>query len=385
MKKRIFSLTGIRSDFDLMTPVYQAIQDSDKLELGLIISGAHLSKQFGSTVDLIEQHQFPIIEKIESLEDIESDTSRPISLATQLLTLSKKFKTDRPNLLLTLGDREEALVSGILAQYLNIPLVHISGGDRVVGNVDDQVRHAVSHLAHIHLTTNEDAASRLKKMGEQEFRIHMVGSPGLDRFKSVDHLNKEELSKELGFKINPEKPLLVLLQHPISTEIDKAKEQMEISLSTLVKKNLPTVIIYPNSDAGSLEMIRVIENHRNNKNFYIAKNLPGLLFVNLLRHASVLLGNSSAGILEAPFIGLPVINIGQRQQSRAHGNNVQFVPHNENAIIQAIDRAIFDKDYQEQVKNGPSPYGDGKSTKRIIEILENLEIDSKLLTKDLTY
>lgn len=385
MTKTIVSITGIRSDYDLMTPVYRAIQNSKSLKLELIVTGAHLSPLYGETIDLIKEDGFPIAKTIHSLLSQNEDWERPKGLATQLGTLCEYFSKNRPDILLALGDREEALVSGILAQYMNIPLVHVSGGDRVVGNVDDQVRHAVSHMAHIHLTTNKESADRLKKMGEQDFRIHVVGSPGLDRFKNSIVMTRESLAHELNLPEDPNQPWLVLLQHPLSTEIAEAESQMKTTLDALQETKLHTVIIYPNSDAGSKKMIEQIELYRNHPQFHIHKNLPGNIFANLLKEACVLLGNSSAGLLEAPFIGLPVINIGNRQKMRLHGDNIIFVNHDKDEIQNALNKAMNDQSFIAQCNKRNSPYGDGQSADRIVKILEELKIDEALMKKELSY
>ena len=268
---------------------------------------------------------------------------------------------------------------------MNIPVAHVGGGDRVIGNVDDQVRHAVTKLAHLHFATNQESADRIIRLGEQPFRVHNVGNPGLDRLLTVPELSTEELSQRLGFHLDDDEPLLVVIQHVISTEIDHAYRQMRQTLEAVADLGLKTVLSYPNTDAGGQQMIRAIREFESLPNLFTAKNIPRLEFVNLFRSASCLLGNSSAGILEAPILKLPVVNVGNRQKGRLHAENVTFVPHEKNAIIDAVRRAVFDPGYRAVVEHCSNPYGDGQSAKKIAEILAMTEINDQLLIKDITY
>jgi GDP/UDP-N,N'-diacetylbacillosamine 2-epimerase (hydrolysing) len=277
------------------------------------------------------------------------------------------------------------MTTALAGAYMNIPVAHIAGGDRVVGNVDDQVRHAVTKLAHLHFVTNQESFQRIIRLGEQPFRIFNVGNPGLDRLLETPSIPTEELSARLGFSVGNEEPLILLIQHVISTEIEDAYWQMKQTLEAIRKLGIKTILSYPNTDAGGQQMIRAIQEYRHLDFLYTAKNIPRLEFVNLLRRSSCMVGNSSAGILEAPLLGLPVINIGNRQRGRLHATNVEFVPHDAEAIHNAITRAIFNVDYRKAVAACENPYGDGRSSSRIADILASIAIDSNLLVKDITY
>ena len=222
-------------------------------------------------------------------------------------------------------------------------------------------------------------------MGEQTFRVHNVGNPGLDREGTVPYLNTNDLSRRLGFNLLEDEPILLVIQHVISTEIDSAYYQMRQTLEAIADLGLKTVLSYPNTDAGGQQMIRAINEFSELPQLFIAKNIPRLEYVNLMRRASCLIGNSSAGILEAPLLKLPVVNVGNRQKGRLHSENVNFVPHKKELIINAIKQAVFDNSYREYVSHCSNPYGDGKSSQRIAEILADIEIDDKLLIKDITY
>lgn len=368
-----------------MSAVFRAVAKHPTLDLQLAVAGAHLSDAYGHTVDEIRKDGFIIADEIESLINSDQDSARIKGLGIQLQGLVQTVLRINPDWLLVLGDREESITTALVGAYMNIPVAHIGGGDRVIGNVDDQVRHAVTKLAHLHFATNQESADRMIRLGEQPFRVHNVGNPGLDRLLTVPELCPEELSQRLGFHLKNDEPLLIVIQHVISTEIDDAYRQMRQTLEAVADLGMKTVLSYPNTDAGGQQIIRAIREFEALPNLYTAKNIPRLEFVNLFRRASCLLGNSSAGILEAPLLKLPVVNVGNRQKGRLHAENVAFVPHEKNAIIDAVKRAVFDPEYRAVVEHSSNPFGDGQSAKKIAEILAMTEINDQLLVKDITY
>lgn len=383
--KTVLGVTGIRSEYDIMSSVFRAISDHPELKLVLAVTGAHLSDAYGRTIEDIRDDGFEIVEEIESLINSDQASARVKGLGIQLQGLVQTVLRVKPDWLLVLGDREESIATALVGAYMNIPVAHVAGGDRVVGNVDDQVRHAVTKLAHIHFTTNHESAVRILRLGEQEFRVFDVGNPGLDRLLEVPELDLETIGDRLGFSIPGDKPIVMLIQHVISTEIDDAYRQMRITLEAIADLGLPTILSYPNSDAGGQQMIRAIREFEHLPNIYAFKNIPRLEFVNLMRKSACLLGNSSAGILEAPLLKLPVVNVGNRQKGRLHAENVQFVPHAKNRIIEAVTKACFDQEYRDYVAACANPYGDGKSSLRIANTLAYTPINEKLLIKDITY
>lgn len=384
-KKCVLGVTGIRSEYDIMSSVFRAIAGHPDLSLQLVVTGAHLSEAYGNTINEIRADGFVVADEIESLLSGDQASFRVKGLAIQLQGLVQTVARIKPDILLVLGDREEAMTTALVGAYMNIPVAHIAGGDRVIGNVDDQVRHAVTKLAHLHFVTNQESRERILRLGEQPFRVFDVGNPGLDRLLEVPVIDAAELSQRLGFAIVDGEPLVMLIQHVLSTEIDQAYEQMKVSLESVRELGIKTVLSYPNSDAGGQQMIRAIREYETLPFLFTAKNIPRLEFVNLMRRASCLLGNSSAGILEAPLLKLPVINVGNRQHGRLHAENVQFVPHDKGRIIDAVRRAIFDSDYRKTVAVCSNPYGDGQSSTRIADLLASTPLDDKLLIKDITY
>lgn len=382
---KVMGITGIRSEYDILQPVLAEIALRSGFQVCVAVMGAHLSQTFGETVEEVRKDGFVITDEIESLLDSDHKSARVKGLGMEVLGLTQTVTREAPDLLLVVGDREESIVTALVGAYLDIPVAHIAGGDRVVGNVDDQVRHAVSKLATIHFATNEESAQRLIKMGEQPFRVFNVGTPGIDRLMSTPVISREELGNCLGIDLANEKPYIVVLQHVISSETDEAYAQMAQTLKAVKEFGHSAVIIYPNSDSGGREIIRCIEEQKDEGYFVTAQNLPRLEFVNLLKGASCLLGNSSLGIMEAPALSLPVINVGNRQKGRLHGNNVQFVPHQSDKIVSALQKAVYDLPYRKSIQEGDKPYGRGDSAIKIADVLEGIDFDHQWMIKDITY
>jgi GDP/UDP-N,N'-diacetylbacillosamine 2-epimerase (hydrolysing) len=298
--------------------------------------------------------------------------------------LAHVVDTRRPDWLLVPADREEAATLALCGAYLGIPTAHYGGGDRVVGNVDDMVRHAVSRLAHLLLTTHEDARARLIRAGEQEWRVHNVGHSGLDRMYAAPSMSDEELAGALKIKAL-KKPYVLVVQHPLSSEMEAAGAQMRETMEAALDLGMQTFVSYPNSDPGSQQIANVIDGYRNHPGVHVFRNVPDVPFVNLLRGAAMLLGNSSLGLLEAPFLHLPVINVGNRQASRRHSENVFFVPHERKEIARQARTILEDEATQERVRHCDNPFGDGKTGKRVAELLASIPLDDRLLNKDLNY
>lgn len=378
-------MTGIRSEYDIMSTVYSEIKKSSNLDLRLIITGAHLSDSFGNTINEIEKDGFKIEEKIENLLNYNSSSSRIKGLGIQIQSLVQTITRVKPDILLVLGDREEAMALALAGAYMNIPIAHVCGGDRVVGNVDDQIRHAVTKLAHLHFVTNEESMKRVLKLGEQKFRVFNVGNPGIDRLVKIPKISMSEISNFLGFNLNSKNPYIIFIQHPLSSEVNDSKKQINTSLRALEELGIQTIMTYPNSDYGSLEIINELKKFKDLAFFKVTKNLPRNIFINLLKNCSCLVGNSSAGILESPFLKIPVVNIGNRQKGRLNAGNVIFVKHKKDEIKKAIIKSIFNKKYKQKIKSIKNPYGNGTSSKKIVKILEKLTINDTLLIKDITY
>ena len=382
-RRRVLAITAIRSEYFLQRPVFKAIMARPELELGVVVTGAHLSPLHNHTVRQVEADGFPIVERIESLIYSDHDAARIKGAASQLQVLAHVIDSRRPDWLLIPADREESITMALCGSYMGIAMAHYGAGDRVVGNVDDMIRHAVSRLSHVLLTSHEDARQRLISSGEEEWRVHNVGHSGLDRIRAVETIDKDQLARQLGVSKIDER-YVVIIQHPLSSAMDQSGNHMRETLTAVAELDLQAFVSYPNSDPGSQRIIEAIEQYRSHPRFSIFRNIADGPFINLLRGATALLGNSSLGLQEAPYLRLAVLNIGARQKARHHSENVFFVPAEKDAIVKQVKALLEDRQLRERVDNCSNPFGDGHAGERIAELLATIPIDARLLNKDLT-
>jgi len=380
MKRKICVITGTRADYGILYPVMRAIQSSAQLQLYVVVTCMHLMPEFGYTIREIERDGFPLYAKIDISYQEDSGRAIAFALGRELSALAKTFARLKPDLVMVLGDRGEMLIAAIAANYLNIPVVHLHGGE-ISGHVDGILRHAITKLAHLHFVATGQAKARVLKLGEERWRVHRVGAPALDRLKQEKLPGKKELVKKYHLAAN--ESIVLLAQHPISTESDKAAWQIGQTLAALASLKLQTVVIYPNADAGGRRMIKVIKRNEQNPCFQGYQSLPHKDYLGLLKIAAVLVGNSSSGLIEAPSFGLPAVNIGSRQSGRERGINVIDVPVAKNAIRRAIKKALTDKKYLAAVKRQKNHYGDGQASRRIVRVLANVPLNKRLLEKRL--
>lgn len=382
--RKIAVITGTRAEYGILYPVLKAIETKPELELSLVVTGMHLSHEFGYTVKEIEDDGFGIDAKVDTLLSSDTPEAMAKSVGLGIIGMAQAWEQLKPDIILVLGDRVEPLAAAISGAYMNIPVAHIHGGDSPRGGLDEYARHAITKLSHIHFPATKKSAERIVKMGEDEWRVHMVGSPALDVILNEPLISAEVLAKKFG--IDSSKPLILLVQHPLTIEVENAAGQMRETLQAIIEVGYQVIVVYPNSDAGGRRMIEVIKEYEKKYPFIKAlKSLPRREYLSLMKVASVLVGNSSSGIIDAPSLGLPAVNIGTRQEGRERGRNVIDVGHNKQEIIKAIGKALTDEGFLKEVKKYKSPYGDGKASRRITEILSSIEITPQLLQKKITY
>ncbi len=381
--KKISVVTGSRAEYGLLRPLLTAFKNNKHFTLDLIVTGMHLVKAFGYTVEEIKKDGFTINAQIPCEIENEKPNSMAISIGKTIAGVSNHLVKSKPDILLVLGDRAEILGGVISAAYLNIPIAHLSGGDTSWGGLDESARHAITKLSHIHFPFTKGSAKRIQKLGEDAWRIFPVGSTGLDDIIKMQFLSDADF--EHFFKLDAKKTFLLMIQHPVSTEPDKAEEQITESLEAIKELMIKTIIIYPNSDLGGRKMIAKIKEYESLPFVQTYPSLPRDKFLNLMNHASVMIGNSSSGIAEAPSFHLPVINIGDRQIGRERGNNIIDVEHDRVSIIHAIKKALSDGKFKQIVRKSVNPYGDGQSVQRIVKILETTKFDTKWIKKKITY
>lgn len=381
-RRRIAVITGTRAEYGIIRPVLEEIEVHPMLELALIVMAQHLSPDFGYTVREIEQDGFTIAARVETLLSSDSLGGMARALGLAIIELTQAIEMIQPDIIMVTGDRGEMLAGAIVGAHMNIPVAHLHGGE-VSGTVDELIRHAITKFAHIHLAATEQSAQRIKQLGEDERRIFIVGAVGLDEIRKGRFLPKEDVLQELNF--DGSKPILLVSQHPVTTEIDEADQQMRETMEAIKELGLQTVLIYPNSDAGGRKMRQVIEEYLDLEFIRAFKNISREVYLGVMNVADVMIGNSSSGIIEAPSFNLPFINIGTRQQGRQRAGNVIDVPYEKQKIKEAVEYALNNTDFKSSMARVKNPYDWGMSGPQIAKILATIEINRDLLQKRLRY
>lgn len=382
MKRKIAVLTGTRADYGIYYSVLKEIEKNSKLELQLIVCGMHLCPEFGMTVNEIEKDGFTIAERIETILASDTGAAMAKSIGLTLMNLTQSLERLKPDILVVLGDRGEMMAASLAAAHMNLPVAHIHGGE-VTGTVDESIRHAITKLSHIHFPATEDSKQRIVKMGEKEENVYVVGAPGLDYIRNTEYISRDEMLKK--FDLEDDK-IFVMTLHPVTTERDLVKWQIEQTLDAIVECGVQTIISYPNSDNGGREIIKVIEEYRAKYNFLkVFKNLTQVEYLSLLNIADIMIGNSSSGIIEAPSFKLPVVNIGTRQEGRLRACNVIDVGYEKEEVLRGINKALYEENYREELKSCVNPYGDGEAGERISKHLSEIQITRELIQKRITY
>ncbi len=390
MTRRIAVFTGNRAEYGLLSPILQSISADPALELLLIVGGAHLDSKFGQTRDEIVADGFDIAADVSAGNG--KDTARAIGEG--VLGVMDVLEALKPDILVVYGDRFEAFAALIAASQSNIPVAHVEGGDKTEGGaLDDSVRHAMTKLAHIHLATNPEAAWRIEAMGEEPWRIHMVGLPVIDRIKSGDFPSPKEVAATLGINLN--RPVILFTQHAITTEPNRALLQLEPSLEAMDRAILEVgaqvVATYPNNDDGGqaiLERLQVWAQGR--PDIVLRQSLGRALYHGTLHVAGrvtrgACVGNSSSGLKETPAFGCPTVNIGSRQSGRLAAANVLHVGYDADAIFAALVRCVNDDEFRSLAETCVNPYGEGETGPKVAKILRDVSLsDAGLLQKKLT-
>lgn len=378
MKRKIMVITGRRAEYGLMRETLKEIVKNPKLDLNLVVTGNHLIKELGDTLKQIEEDGFEISNVVDSYPKDDEGASMAFSLGDLICKLTYIVKKDKPDIIVVLTDLGHALAGAIVGSHMNIPVAHVHGGD-ISGTIDESIRHATTKFSHIHFPATKKSAERIRQLGEEDWRIHTVGAPGLDEILNKRLLSKKELFDK--YNLGENRPLFLIIQHPVTTESNIAGNQMNITMDAVSEFSSQKVILYPNADAGSKQIIDVIKKYSDNEDIKIFKNLERNIYLSILKNADVLIGNSSSGIIEAPSFKTGVVNIGNRQFGRERASNVIDVDFNRSQIISAIDKILNDKKFIKKLKECNSPYGDGQAGKRISKILAEIKIDYGLIQK----
>ena len=381
MKRKIVVTTGARSEYGILKSILTEIQKSKKLELYLIVSGMHLSKKYGLTINEIKKDGFKIYKTINMVPSGDSTYDMAKSLGVGIIKFSSIFNKLRPEINLILGDRDEAFASALAASHMNIPNAHVHGGDKSKAGIDEYNRHAITKISNIHFTATKKSTERVKKMGENPKFIFNTGSPSIDEVINENITNKKTFEKKYMMSFLGDEIILVF--HPVTTETEKIEQHITNLLNAVIKFKKQIIAIAPNSDAGGYIIFDILQKFSKNHSIIrLYKNIPRKDYLAMLRYGGVLVGNSSSGVIEASYFDIPVVNVGIRQEGRERGNNVIDVTNNTNSIINGIQKAF-------RLKNTKFKrnriYGNGKSSEKIVKILENIIIDKRLIQKQIQY
>jgi len=393
-KRKIAIFTGNRAEYGLQYPIIRAIAKDPRLEYFLLVSGAHLQEDFGYTAREIAKDGFRVHAEVKLLMEGDTLFATAQAIGSGILSLSRILDQIRPDFLVVYADRFEGFSALITGTQMNVPTVHIEGGDLTEGGaLDDSVRHAMTKLAHLHFTTNRQAAERILRMGEEPWRVFNVGFPAIDLVVAGEFASPEELLERYG--IDPRKPIVVFTQHSVTTEFEDAARQVRPSLDALevlARGGCQVIVTYPNNDAGGRRIIGEIEalKSRSVENIQVHKSLGrynyhGILNICGRAGRGACVGNSSSGIKETPALGCPFVNIGPRQTARLRADNVIDVGYNKEDIVRAINKALYDERFRERCRTCENPYGAGNSGRQVADVLATMDIGLKLLQKKMSY
>lgn len=372
-------VTGARSDWGIYLPILRMIQQDTGLRLHLIVSGMHLSPEFGRTVRVVEEDGFEVAEQIEMLLSSDTPGGLVTSMGVGLIGFAQAYSRKLPDILLVLGDRVEMLAAATAALPFKLPVAHIHGGESTEGLIDEAIRHAITKMSHLHFVSTDVYARRVIQMGEEPWRVVVSGAPSLDNLRTLRLLNAGELASAYGVPVN--RPFLLVTYHPVTLEYDQTESQVREVLAALEKVDLDLVFTYPNADTSGrliLEMIQGFAAER--PGTHVLVNVGTAAYFGLMSAAAAMVGNSSSGLIEAPSFRLPVVDIGNRQRGRVRATNVIGCRPERGEIVEAIRQATS-AEFRASLTDLVNPYGDGRAAERIVRTLKETALDERLLLK----
>jgi len=377
--REIAVITVSRSDFGIYVPVLQAIGADPTLRLRLLVSGMHLSSEFGSTVGEIESAGFEVFQRIDSL--VSSDTPAAVakSIGLGVLGFAQVFAGYKPDIVVLLGDRFDMLPAALAAVPFRIPLAHLHGGEVTEGAIDEAFRHSISKMSHLHFVSSETYAQRLRQMGEEEWRIMVTGAPALDAIRLCEPMSQEEFLAYFGVDLRG--PFLLVTYHPVTLEAEDTDRQLSNLLDALGDLALPCLFTYPNADTEWHTIVHRIQHFcKARPESHLIKNAGQRGYWSLMRFAAAIVGNSSSGIIESAAFKLPVVNIGSRQKGRVQSSNILNCGYGRGEIGKAIRNALT-PEFKASLDCLVSPYGEGHAAERIVARLAEIPLTRDLMVK----
>jgi UDP-hydrolysing UDP-N-acetyl-D-glucosamine 2-epimerase len=381
--RKVCVVVTARPSYARIKSVLEAVRDRADLELQLVVGASALLERYGPAIDVIREDGFEPDAVAYMVVEGENLVTTAKSTGLGVVELASIFERLEPDVVVSVADRYETIATAIAASYMNIPLAHVQGGE-ITGSIDEKVRHAVTKLADVHLVATELAAERVVRMGEEPATVFLTGCPSIDLADRVaseaSSFDPFDLYAGVGHKFSVDQDYVVIMQHPVTTEYLDATKQIDATLEALTRVELPVFFFWPNVDAGSDRISKRIRQFREEQDLphvYFFKNLPPEDFLRLISRACCVIGNSSVGIRECSYLGVPVVNIGTRQHGRERGPNVIDVDSSADEIAAALERHLA---------AGPVPgvhlYGDGKAGQRIADVLATCDLT---IEKRLTY
>jgi UDP-hydrolysing UDP-N-acetyl-D-glucosamine 2-epimerase len=379
MSRAIGVVTVARSDYGHLTPLLAELRDAPDVELLVYVAGSHLAARFGRTASLVEADGWPVVARVDM--DINDDGPDAIAAATGrgVTGFARELARRQPDLLVVLGDRYEMLSAAVAALPFALPVAHLHGGEVTEGAIDEQIRHAITKLSHLHFPAAEPYAARVRQLGEEPWRVHCCGAPGLDRLQGQATLSREALAARLELRLGH--PTVLATFHPETLAAGDVPRQVAELVAALEKLRGDLVITAPGADTAYGAVTSALEAlaARRPATRLVAA-LGDEVYCSLLREVDVMVGNSSSAIIEAPTFGLPAVNVGERQRGRLRAANVIDVGHDRAAIGAAIERAL-DPAFRRSLAGLANPYGDGHAAPRIARVLREIELGPRLVRK----
>ena len=371
MKKKIAVLTATRAEYGLLKPIIQSLLNETDFDVNVVVTGAHLSKDFGCTYKEIESDGIIIDEKIDILTGTDTPTAISKSMGIAISLFAEYFEKSKPDALIVLGDRYETLAVCCAAMNARIPIIHLHGGETTQGAIDEAIRHSITKMSYLHFTSNEIHRKRVIQLGESPDRVFNVGAIGVENILKTKLLSKEELENFIDFKLD--KNFALVTFHPVTLEnanIEEQFKQLEDALDHF--KDMKFIFTKANADAGGRTINKMIDEFIVNRSNVIAFTSMGILkYLTAMKYCSMVIGNSSSGIIEAPSFKIPTINIGNRQKGRMQAESVINCDCTEEDIVNAMNISMSNE-FREKIKNVVNPYGDGNTTEKIIRILKEV-------------
>lgn len=380
MKKKICILTATRAEYGLLKPIIIKLINVPEFDVRVVATGAHLSPEFGLTYKEIEQDSINIDKKIEILLSADTPSAISKSMGLAMMGFADYFAQLEPDLLLVLGDRYETLAVCCAAMNQKIPIAHLYGGETTEGAVDDNIRHAISKLSYLHFTSTEVYRNRVIQLGEQPGRVFCVGAIGIENILKEKLLSKFELEKSINFELD--RPYAVVTFHPVTLGDSNSSTQFQALLdSCKLHKNMKFIFSKANADANGRIINQLIEKFvKENNNSIVFSSLGMLRYLSSIKYSSMVMGNSSSGLIEAPSFGVPTINIGHRQKGRLQAESVINCEPTTKEISKAITLAL-NKEFMDKTHQTINPYGDGNTSEKIVDVIKDFILNDTIMLR----